>query len=72
MAGKLVRREKDFLPLPPAKAQGRETQGLVTATTVIYKGRDGRQYLTASDTGGSRTGRAVLHDEMVVFAVPKT
>jgi quinoprotein glucose dehydrogenase len=43
----------------------------VTATPVTYKGTDGRQYVAASDTGGSQTGSVVTNDEIIAFALPK-
>ncbi len=43
----------------------------VTATPVTYKGADGRQYVAASDTGGSQTGSVVTNDEIIAFALPK-
>jgi quinoprotein glucose dehydrogenase len=43
----------------------------VTATPVTYKGSDGRQYIAASDTGGSQTGSVVTNDELIAFALPK-
>jgi quinoprotein glucose dehydrogenase len=43
----------------------------VTATPATYKGTDGRQYVAASDTGGSQTGSVVTNDEIIAFALPK-
>jgi len=43
----------------------------VTATPATYKGTDGRQYIAASDTGGSQTGSVVTNDEIIAFALPK-
>jgi quinoprotein glucose dehydrogenase len=43
----------------------------VTATPVTYQGADGRQYVAASDTGGSQTGSVVTNDEIIAFALPK-
>jgi quinoprotein glucose dehydrogenase len=43
----------------------------VTATPATYQGTDGRQYVAASDTGGSQTGSVVTNDEIIAFALPK-
>jgi len=41
------------------------------ATPVTYLGRDGRQYVAVTSTGGSYVGTPILSDTLTAFALPK-
>ena len=47
-----------------------KVSGSVSSTPSTYQGKDGKQYIVVTATGGGLAGAAVTSDEITVFALP--